>query len=67
MLPEYEESPRIVYGGAVFVRVCPKCGRFVSADETVRIYEESPAVREEPNATCGKHGRVQMPFEGFLE
>lgn len=28
----YENAPRLNYGGAHFIRVCEKCGRFVKAD-----------------------------------
>lgn len=51
---------------AVFVRVCPRCNRFVKPDKTITIkaYEIAPEPVE-PNATCSKHGRVGMPFEGF--
>jgi hypothetical protein len=54
-----------MFGDACFVRVCPDCGSFVKADETVKLYEMTPCVRE-TNATCKKHGRVNMPFEGFI-
>ncbi len=68
---EYEEGPRVSYdcgddgGHAQFVRVCPKCGRFVTADPTVMVSEVS-GLKDQPNATCSKCGRVQMPFEGFM-
>lgn len=64
---EYENVRRVVYGEdrAQFVPVCPKCGRFVKADATVRISEASGPARE-PNSTCTKCGRVEMLFEGYL-
>jgi len=65
---EFEgEYPCIQYGdeGATFARVCPKCGRFVKPDETVRFQYEGPP-EEKPNATCKKCGRVNMPFEGYI-
>jgi hypothetical protein len=56
---EYEGFRRIVYdGGATFVPVCPECGRFVKADKTTTDLKL-------PNATCKKHGRVKMIFEGY--
>lgn len=63
----YEGIPRKCYGedGALFVPVCPTCGRFVKADDSVRI-NGLGEVSKEPNATCKKHGRVCMPFEGYL-
>ncbi len=64
---ECEESPRVSYGdGAQFVRICPKCGRFVRPDP--EIITKGEQVQEDmPNATCRKCGRVAMPFEGWFE
>ena len=63
---DYPETRRVVYGEdrATFVPVCEKCGRFVKADPTVKIGEET--IADEPNATCSKCGRTQMFFEGFI-
>ena len=62
----YENTHRVVYdGGAQFVRVCPRCGRFVKADKKIRVNGAEDLV-EEPNATCSKCGRVEMPFEGWI-
>jgi len=66
--PEYIESPRIIYGeGAQFIRACPKCGRFVKPDEEILFggFDEQP--KKQPNATCKKCGRVEMPFEGYYD
>ena len=67
---EYENLRRVIYpepkeeiGDAVFVPICPICGRFVKADDTIEINDSG--LRSAPNATCKKCGRVQMPFEGF--
>lgn len=67
---QYEKLRRVVYGsrdgyygGATFVPVCEKCGRFVKADKQKRFRADT--IVEEPDATCTKCGRVQMPFEGF--
>lgn len=72
---EYENGPRTgystpptVYGEGstgVFVRVCPKCGRFVKADGGISV-NGLGEVKDEPNATCAKCGRVSMPFEGWF-
>lgn len=55
--------PTIMYGtgaGAyVFYRICPYCGRFVKADD------QSSGPDTKPNATCKKHGRVEMPFVDY--
>jgi RNase P subunit RPR2 len=64
---EYESMRRVCYkGGASFVPVCEKCGRFVKADETIRV-NESIGLLSGTNATCKKCGRIEMLFEGFIE
>jgi len=71
MSVEYEGVRRVVYGDrdgyygrATFVPVCPNCGRFVKADAKKGFQGEG--IVDEPDATCSKCGRVQMPFEGFI-
>lgn len=64
---EYENTPIVIYGNErdespMFYRVCPICGRFVKADDATQIPEY---LRDKPNATCKKCGRVQMPFAGW--
>jgi RNA polymerase subunit RPABC4/transcription elongation factor Spt4 len=62
---EYEGGPYITYkGGAMFVRVCVKCSRFVRADKTVMAGEAG--LKDAPNATCRKCGRTKMNFVGFI-
>ena len=51
-------------GGATFIRVCPKCGRFVKAYKSIKI-NGLDELMDAPNATCGKCGRVKMLFQGF--
>ena len=65
MTGEYENIRRVVYGEdrATFVPVC-ECGRFVRADETILIRGDGAIT--EPNATCAKHGRILMLFEGYI-
>lgn len=53
----------VTYGDAVFVRRCPKCMRFVKADDTISLSEAG--VTDKPNAVCSKHGKVKMLFIGF--
>jgi hypothetical protein len=54
-------------GSAVYFRVCPKCSRFVKADKTILVQGSGEeAIVHEPNATCKKHGRVEMPFMGYF-
>lgn len=67
---EYENFRRKVYtaeehGDLIFVPVCSVCGRFVKADKSVMV-NGLGRLKEEPNATCSKCGRVEMPFEGYL-
>ncbi len=66
---EYKNFRRIQYGNdivgdAIFIPVCPNCGRFVKADKKVRIREVDGRIMD-TNATCKKCGRVNMPFEGY--
>lgn len=62
---EYGEgTPIVVYEKVddcypIWYRVCPKCGKYVKADDATKIPEYQQG---EPNATCKKCGRVQMPF-----
>jgi hypothetical protein len=69
---EYEGMRRLVYGDALFVPVCQRCGRFVRADAQMSMkvtgsdeisQHLEPAT---PNATCAKCGRTAMIWEGFL-
>ena len=60
-----EGPPQITYeDGAVFARICPKCGRFVKADAEIQ-FRESESLADGPTATCKRCGRVSMPFEGW--
>ena len=63
---EYEGTRRVFYGedNACFLPVCPTCGRYVKADDEININGNGPVG---PNATCKKCGRVEMPFEGYIE
>ena len=55
--------PTVVYGSGgsayVYYRICPYCGRFVKTDDSSKGPDCGP------NATCKKHGRVEMPFVGY--
>lgn len=53
------------HGELLFIPVCPDCGRFVKADSSVLI-NGLGELSKEPNATCSKCGRVNMPFEGYI-
>lgn len=66
MMFDYPEIRRVVYeGGATFVPVCLRCGQFVRADRTIMV-SEGLGLREQPNGTCKRCGRVEMSFEGFV-
>jgi hypothetical protein len=52
-------------GGATFIPVCERCGRFVKADEEVWV-SEGAGLSDRPNATCSKCGRTRMLFVGFV-
>ena len=58
----FEESPRITYvGNMVFLRVCPKCGRFVTPFSEIRTNWDGDYMSQ-INATCKKCGEVEMPY-----
>ena len=66
---EYENLRRVAYncgeeGQAVYLPVCPTCGRFVKADGSITTNEEG--VVDKTNATCSRCGPVKMPFDGFF-
>lgn len=66
MANEYYNTRRIQYdGGATFVPVCIKCGRFVKHDATIMV-SEGMGLKDQPNADCSKCGRTEMLFEGFF-
>ena len=66
MTHEYETIRRVQYhGGATFVPVCEKCGRFVKADDEITV-DGFDNLIDQPNATCSKCGRAQMIFEGYI-
>lgn len=61
---EYRNTRRITFeGGATFIPVCIKCGRYVKHDKF--IYENYKGIKDAPNATCTKCGRTKMIFEGY--
>ncbi len=64
---EYENLRRVCYGEDCwsFIPVCPICGKFVKADKSINV-NDSIGVKKEPNATCKKCGRVEMPCEGCV-
>ena len=72
MSNEYDNMRRVIYdcedeGEAIYIPVCPNCGRFVKADDTIEFSYAGLALNTTiPNATCSKCGRVAMPFDGFL-
>ena len=69
---DYVHGPRWVYefhpeiGTACFVRVCEKCGRFVKANDSIRVNLFEGGLIDEPNAICSKCGPTKMLFEGFF-
>lgn len=70
---EYEGVRRLVYGEdrALFIPVCPICSCFVKADPEISFVatgvSEAGLSLEPvtPNATCKRHGRVGMIWEGY--
>ena len=57
---------RVTYeNGATFVPICEICKRFVKNDAVIN-FNCLDELKDEPNATCKKCGRVKMVFEGFI-
>lgn len=52
------------HGEALFVPVCPHCGRYVKAAESISV-NGLGEIKDEPNAWCSRCGNVTMPFEGW--
>lgn len=52
------------YGQLSFHAICPKCGEPVQADNSIDCIEGGYV--KQPNATCLKCGRVEMPFDGVV-
>jgi len=64
---EYIDTRRVIYnGGATFVPVCIKCGRYVKKDDVIHVNGWDGRLVKKPNATCSKCGRTEMLFEGFM-
>ena len=68
MMDDRENTPVVGYGPVeddneyyYFFRVCPKCGRYVKADER----SKAPGYQTDPNATCKRCGRVLMVSAGW--
>jgi hypothetical protein len=62
---EYENTRRVIYGGgATFVPVCTQCHQYVKADDCIMANDSG--LKDQPNATCKRCGRVKMIFEGFI-
>ena len=53
----------IHYGGLSFHVVCPTCGEPVEPDKSIGVDDNGDYIKEN-NATCARHGRVQMPYDG---
>lgn len=54
------------YGNLSFKVVCPICGEPVKPDESMTIDTAVNFPKPLQNATCKLHGRVMMPFDGWI-
>lgn len=62
---DFAEEKRIIYGdGAMFLRRCKKCCRFVKAPESM-VFNGLGNYIEEKNVDCSKCGKTSLVFEGF--
>ena len=66
-MDEYDnESLWVRYtGGATFIRVCEKCGRFVKAYKKITL-NGLGELSDRNNGRCKKCGKTKMIFQGFI-
>ena len=58
---------RAVYvSGATFIPVCSFCKRYVKADASIEL-DYAGGLKDQPNATCARCGRVRLQFEVFID
>ena len=50
---------------AHFLPICPICKKFVKVDDEI-FFDCFYQPIEQPNATCKKHGRIQIDFLGYF-
>ena len=63
---EFDNEKYLMYeSGAVFVRRCVICCKFVKPDDMI-FTNDGIGLKDVPNATCKTHGRVQLIFMGFI-
>ena len=63
---DFEDSRNYTtYNGFVFIRRCPRCLRFVKADEEIWFTWEG-CLADKDNATCTQDGRIKMIEVGFV-
>ena len=66
---EFEKEERLIYhiqgGGAMFLRRCKKCCRFVKVPESMTFNGLDEYVEKE-NTICSKCGPTSLIFEGFI-
>ncbi len=56
-------APDLEFGGATFVPVCEKCGRYVKADKEIAFdWQGQP---KSPNASCTRCGPTAMLWQGY--
>ena len=61
----FTKEKRIIYGdGAVFLKRCKKCCRFVKAPESM-VFNRAGNYIETDNTVCSKCGPTSVIFEGF--
>ena len=64
---EFVNEIRLIYGdGAMFLRHCAKCCRYVKAPKTMNFSKLTERYIEEDNTICSQCGPTHLIFEGFL-
>lgn len=63
---DFPEEKRIIYGdGAMFLKRCKKCCRFVKVPESMSFSQLDGHYIETENTVCSKCGSTSLMFEGF--
>ena len=64
---EFYNERRLIYGdGAMFLRRCAKCCRFIKAPKTMSFSKFTERYIEEDNTVCSQCGPTHLIFEGFI-
>lgn len=66
-MPDWDSAPLICYGkdGPAFVRLCPKCARFMKWPETIKWKENWDGLCKFEKIECSRCGPVEPEHVGW--